>query len=71
MAAPLTAVPLWTENNFWRWWFDRSQPHDIFVHPLCAAAEAVRSIRRPIIGAALGPEVALVGALGQTGSRAC
>jgi poly-gamma-glutamate synthesis protein (capsule biosynthesis protein) len=60
VAAPVEAVPLWTENNFWTWWFDRSQPHDIRVGPLVSADPAVRSRRRAVIGAALGEHVTLV-----------
>ncbi len=60
VAAPLEAVPLWTENNFWSWWFDRSQPHDIRVLPLARADEPDRRARRRDIQAALGDEVTLV-----------
>lgn len=60
VAAPLEAVPLWTENNFWTWWFDRDQPHDIRVRPLALVDEAVQRARRRAIGRALGDEVTLV-----------
>lgn len=60
VAAPVEAVPLWTENNFWTWWFDRDQPHDIRVVPLAAVDPAVRAARRAPIQRALGDDVALV-----------
>lgn len=60
VAGPLEAVPLWTLNNFWTWWFDRDQPHDIRVVPLAAVPPAVRAARRGPIRAALGEAVTLV-----------
>lgn len=60
VAGPLEAVPLWTLNNFWTWWFDRDQPHDIRVVPLAAVDPTVRAARRGPIGTALGEAVTLV-----------
>ncbi len=60
VAGPLEAVPLWTLNNFWTWWFDRDQPHDIRVVPLAAVDPTVRAVRSGPIRAALGEAVTLV-----------
>ncbi len=60
VAAPLQAVPLWTENNFWTWWFDRDQPHDIRVRALAAVDPTVRAARVGPIQEALGGAVTLV-----------
>lgn len=60
VAGPLEAVPLWTLNNFWTWWFDRDQPHDIRVVPLATVDPAVRAARSGPIQAALGEAVTLV-----------
>ncbi|MBO6936415.1 MAG: CapA family protein [Deltaproteobacteria bacterium] len=60
VASPLQAVPLWTENNFWTWWFDRDQPHDIRVRALASVDEAVRAARVGPIQEALGDAVTLV-----------
>ena len=57
----LEAVPMFTENNYWAWWFDRPLGHDIRVVPLASAVDDVQASRLPAIRRALGPEVTLIG----------
>ena len=58
--AKLEAIPLWTENNFFRHHAGEDPRRDIRIRPLASVDEATRRERLPRIREALGPAVTIV-----------
>lgn len=57
--APLTAVPLWTDNNWLAVQRDEAVPHRVRVVPLASVDPALRAERLPRIARALGDAATL------------